>query len=100
MKHVADLIAVAGNGPDQLLAGRKLLAQLGGSGQLRLLARLASGRRYRIQRFRLQWHVHVSVSVPCIRIKKAPAGLPVGAFLSPVAAWVACRAAFLVMFGR
>ena len=37
---------------------------------------------------------------PCVRIKKAPAGLPVGAFWSPVAAWVACRAAFLVVFGR
>ncbi|MBU2953301.1 hypothetical protein [Marinobacter sp. F3R08] len=34
---------------------------------------------------------------PWVRIKKAPAGLPVGAFSSPVAAWVFCRAAFLVI---
>src|SRR5690348_4326232 len=37
---------------------------------------------------------------PRVRTQTAPAGLPDGAFRSPVAAWVAGRAACIVVFGR
>jgi hypothetical protein len=47
--------------------------------------------------FSAQGHVHVSVPVSLRQNQKSPGWATSRGFLSPVAAWVFCRAAFLVI---
>src|SRR5690554_8130240 len=72
VQYSADLFTVTGNSPNQLLIGRKLLAQLGGGRQPGFLAVLAGAGGLRVQCFRFQRHVHVCVPVSLCQNQKSP----------------------------